>query len=723
MKKNFYEKRGLLDNQFVEIKWIENSGYPYDELKKNCEMLENQLEEEGASHSVIKAKTFEYILNNGQLALDLEDMFSDKLNGRYIISAQRSRWRNAVYKNYLSKEREDADTALELGAYDTIPDFGHTSPNSKALLELGFSGLTDRIKTTRQNKACLTKEQVDFYDSCEIVLNAMIGVTHRMAAEIKEYDCDRYICLENIANGKPQNIYEALQLLLIYFFMHEYIADTRLRTLGRLDILLYPFYKNDIENGTFTKTEIEEIFRYFLIKIWSAKVPYDLPFMLGGADENGDEVTNELSFLIVDIYNELNIHSPKIHIRVSDKTPEGFIKKVLDCIRGGNSSFLFVNEAVAVRSLEKVGISEEDAKNFILIGCYEPAVNGVEIGCTGNASVNMAKAVEFVFTGGKDFKTGKRISLETKQPESFEEFLSLVKEHIRYMAEKAMEFVCKVETHYYFINPDPILSAMYDNCVERGIDAYNYGAKYNNSSVNFACIASLTDSVMAIKKLVYEEKLLTFKELGEVLFSNWDKNLDLRNTASKLSGKYGNADKETDLIVRDFSKYAADLVNNKKNSRGGVFKAGLYSIDSCFKYGEATMATPDGRLAGTPLSKNLSAVSAMDKNGITGLINSVTEIDHSDFSNGSVLDVMLHPTAVSGDDGLDAMLGLLKAYFASNGFAMHGNVFDSSVLRKAQKEPEKYSTLQVRLCGWNVYFNDLTKEEQEEFIKQSDNLN
>ncbi len=723
MKQDFYAKRERLDKQFENVDWIADSGYPYEELKNGCEKLEAQLEQDGKSHAIIKAKTFEYILKNGQIAIDLEDMFSDKLNGRGIIDAQRNRWLQEVYQSHLHKDRADADIAIKLGAYNTIPDFGHTSPNTAVLLELGFCGMIDRIQSAKSNLGELTREQTDFYLSCDIVLNAMVSFTHRLASAVKDYDYERYTCLENIATGKPQNIYEALQLILIYFFMHEYICATRVRTLGRLDELLYPFYKNDIDNGTFTKSEIEEILRYFLNKIWSAKVPFDLPFMLGGTGRNGDEITNELSFLIVDIYNELNIHSPKIHIRISEKTPEAFIKKVLDCIRGGNSSFLLVNEPVAAKSLEKAGIPQDDAQNFILIGCYEPSVNGVEIGCTGNSSVNMAKAIEFVFTGGKDLKTGMQISLKTKQPESYEEFLALVKEHIKYMADKAMEFICKVEKYYYFVNPDPILSAMYDNCTETGIDAYNYGARYNNSSVNFACIASLVDSVIAVKRLVYEEKLLTFEELGKVLFSNWEMDTDLRNTAKKLTGKFGNSAQETDLLARELSKYAADVVNNKPNSRGGIFKAGLFSIDRCFAYGEATMATPDGRSAGEPLSKNLSAVSAMDKEGITALINSVTRIDHSDFSNGSVLDVVLHPTAVKGEDGLNAMYGLLKAYFINNGFAMHGNVFDSTVLKKAQKEPEKYSTLQVRLCGWNVYFNNLTRQEQDEFIKQTDILN
>jgi len=169
------------------------------------------------------------------------------------------------------------------------------------------------------------------------------------------------------------------------------------------------------------------------------------------------------------------------------------------------------------------------------------------------------------------------------------------------------------------------------------------------------------------------------------------------------------------------SDHAASVVTGHPNGRGGVFKMGLFGIDYYVQYGKNTMATPDGRKAGEPLSKNLCPMSAMDRNGITAMINSVTAMDHSRFPNGSVLDIILHPSAVSGDDGLDAFYGILMTYMKKGGFAMHGNVFSSADLRAAQADPEKYKNLQVRVCGWNAYFVNLTKAEQDEFIKQADN--
>ena len=288
------------------------------------------------------------------------------------------------------------------------------------------------------------------------------------------------------------------------------------------------------------------------------------------------------------------------------------------------------------------------------------------------------------------------------------------------MTEQALDYVVKIERYYQDINPDPILSCQYDAAVERGVDLYSGGAKYNNSSMYFYSIASLVDALMAVKTLVYDEKRFTLSELTEILKSNWKGNEKLRAQMLHSRNKYGNRSKEADETAKMLAEYCASLVNGKANGRGGVFKASLFSINNCFGTGHKTAATPDGRLSGEPLSKNLCAVTAMDRNGITALINSVTEIDHSDFPNGSVLDIMLHPSAVKNEDGLEAFLGLLETYIKRGGFALHGNVFSAEQLREAQKDMDKYRTLQVRVCGWNAYFVDLTKEEQDAFIRQAE---
>ena len=207
----------------------------------------------------------------------------------------------------------------------------------------------------------------------------------------------------------------------------------------------------------------------------------------------------------------------------------------------------------------------------------------------------------------------------------------------------------------------------------------------------------------------------------DILKKNWEGSGKFRALVKRMPAKYGNNNPVADAIAVEVSDFVADLVNNRPNGRGGVFKAALFSIDHCFSLGARTMATPDGRMAGDPLSKNLCATTAMDRNGITALINSVTKMDHSKFPTGSVLDIVLHPTVVAGEEGLPAFYAILKTYFYKGGFAIHGNVMHAEELRKAQENPEQYKNLQVRVCGCNAYFVNLSKEEQDAFIEQAEN--
>lgn len=719
MIKAFDKNNADLINQFENINWIKESGICQEELQGRC----NELMKENYPKAIIKAKTFALILEKSRIAIDKDDIFQDKIAEGVkwggIIAKQRGLWEREICETLLPEENERMWEAYNTGTFSAHSDFGHTSPNTRLLMEVGFKGILDRIdKYAIQEN--LTQKQKDFYESCRIVYEAIINFIKRLASACEKTKPENSKALYNIAEGKPGNIYEAMQLIIIYFLLHEYVGGTRVRTLGRLDVMLSPFYNKDIEKGTFTKSEIKEMIKYFFNKLHSAKVPYNLPLCLGGADAEGNDVTDELTYLLVETYNELEIYDPKIHIRVSDKTPDSFVKLVLDCIRGGNSSFVFLNDNIVIKSLSGVGIKEEDAKDYVPIGCYEPAVWGKEIGCTGNGGVSLAKAVEFTITDGYDLKSGKKISVSTGKINTYEDFINALKEHIRFMTESGTNFICSLEKHYGEIGPDPILSGMYDHSIQTGTDVFEGGAQYNNTSYYFYFIATLVDSVCAVKRLVFDEKRVSFSKLCEILKNNWQGSEKLRLFVKNIPEKYGNNNPAADEVTKEFSDYCASLVTNKPNGRGGVFKAAMFSIDHFVKYGEKTMATPDGRMDGEVLSKNLCSSVGMDKNGITALINSVSKIDHTKFPNGTVLDVVLHPSAVSGEEGLDAFYMILRTYFKKGGMALHGNVFNAQTLRKAQQNPEKYSNLQVRVCGWNAYFVKLSKAEQDCFIKQAE---
>ncbi|MBR4864539.1 MAG: hypothetical protein IKU07_08180 [Oscillospiraceae bacterium] len=708
--------REKLEGQFQNVQWIKGSGLDKDALMAQLELLEQQYK----SATMIRAHGFALIAKKAQIAIDKDDIFQDKIDGYNLIKKFRIRWEKALKAARLPREAEEVTKAWSVyGTYHATSDYSHTSPNTRLLLQVGISGLRQRVIKAGEAEG-LTEKQKEFYRACDIMLTAVSTVALRLATAIAPYNQRSSLALTQIALGRPRNTYEALQLLVLYFFLHDYVFGTRIRTLGRLDVLLAPFYEQDIAGGV-AREEIGEMLKFFLHKFWAAKVAYDLPFCLCGMDEEGQEVTSEVTELILECYNSLNIYSPKIHIRVSPKTPAKVVMQVLSYIRGGNSSFVFVNDETAIRGLTRVGIAEKDARNYVPIGCYEPAVWGMELGCTGCGGINLAKAVELTFTGGRDAATGDVCSIETPFPQTYEAFVKTVKAHIAHLTDRATNYVTSIEPYYGTVNPDPLLSAQYDACVEKGMDIYDGGAKYNNSSMSFYSLASLVDSLCAVKALVFEEKKVTLPQLKEILLANWEGQTQLRNLALQLPHKFGINDTQADALAKELSAYCAGLINNRPNGRGGVYKAALYTIDHCIKTGKNTMATPDGRLAGTPLSKNLCAVTGMDKKGVTGLINSAGKLDGSLFPNGSVLDIVLHPSAVAGEEGLAAFYGIVMTYLKMGGLAIHGNVFRPEELRKAQQDPESYKNLQVRVCGWNAYFVNLTKEEQDAFILQAEN--
>lgn len=666
------------------------------------------------------AEVFRFIAEHAPVATDSHNIFQDKIfHDNRLIKIRGRRIRNMM-------EAFPEDTALvddwdSHGIHGALSyDFGHSCADMNALLSLGLPGITERLVREREKfGAAITKEQEDFYESGRITYQA-ISILAKRLSEMDGIDEDNKACLSNISQAAPKTTYEALQLIYLYFTVFEFIHGGRLRTLGGLDRLLYPFYKKDIENGVSVEY-IENLFRYFLYKIWAAKVPYDLPFMLGGIYANGESAVNELSYLIVRVYSELDIYSPKIHIRIHENTPKSFVLSVLESIRTGNNSFVFANDRVVIDSLMKVGISEADAKEYVFIGCYEPsAVN--EVPCTGAGSTNLAKILELTLNNGCDMGDGKRFLEATAPVCDFDEFLEVYQRNIRTIVYQKMDVIRHYESLYGITNPFPVMSATMSHCVEQGKDAYAGGAKYNNSSITYFGVASAVDSLCAIKKFVFDEKRVSLEDLCSVLKNNWQGFEDLQTAILKSEEKYGVNHAYANVLTADLCRFCADLVNNQPNGRGGVFKAGLFSIDNCYDYGKVTAATPDGRLSGEPVSKNLNAVTGMDVKGVTALMNSAAQIDHSAFPNGTVLDFVVHPSSVKGEQGLDILYSLVITYFSLGGMAIHGNILDADILKKAQASPKDYSTLQVRLCGWNVFFVDLSKEEQDDFIRQAGGL-
>jgi formate C-acetyltransferase len=456
------------------------------------------------------------------------------------------------------------------------------------------------------------------------------------------------------------------------------------------------------------------LIRSFLLTLNAQHAVANLPFYL--CDTQGRSWP--MTWALLEEYRSLGLYDPKLHIMYHPDLDKDLVRFILDAIREGKSSYVFINTVTSCKALENIGIAREDAARLTVYGCYEVAAEGKEVPCTCGSYINMVKALELALNGGKDVLTGMPVGIEGGENTDFEALLENVSRQLTALLEKTMAVLSYHDTLLGPISPSPFISPTYEDSLTRGIELYAGGAKYNNTSVTGVGLATLVDSLLAIRTVVFEKKLVTLPELTDILKNNWEGQEKLRLLCRNSGPKYGNNLPEADGLARRLVDLAAGLVNGRTNGRGGVFRWGQFSVNIRSTFGEKTAATADGRFAGEALSKNAVASLGQDKRGVTALLSSVLQLDASRIPDGCVADVVLHSSAVKGEEGLRAFEGLLTTFMSAGG-SIHFNVLSPEVLLQAQAEPEKYRNLQIRLCGWNVLFVNLNKREQDEFILQA----
>jgi len=440
---------------------------------------------------------------------------------------------------------------------------------------------------------------------------------------------------------------------------------------------------------------------------------------IGGGDKDANDFSNELTLLILDVYDELNIYDPKIHLRYHKNLDDRVYTKAISMIRDGNSSICILNDEVVFKGYERIGIPSEDAQEYVPLGCYEPVIQGKEEAEIATSWINLAKIVEFSLNDGKDMLTGKQSSCKSSlDMKSFNEFFESFIKHLDYCVDFAVDFAEEQGLYATLVNPSPIYSSSFSDCIEKGMDVHEYPLKYNNMSFVVYALATTVDSLVAIKKYVYDKKEISLADLSNALKNNWAGYEELRERILNDKEKYGNNLETPDKIMCDITNHLRDRYFGKTLKRGGKLRIGLDSIHNCILEKDKTAATPDGRKRGDVLSKNLCAVNGMDYKGITAYMNSLLKIDFPAYFNGGILDFYLHPSTVNDEKGLEDFKSLFKIYFNAGGCAVQGNVLSGKTLVKAQQDPEKYRNLQIRVCGWNEYFVRMNKDKQDMFIKQ-----
>ncbi len=680
MPKPFSEIREQLERQYVDVRFDPASGLSREELA--AELARHRTENPDEPRIMTRAWLFHLLCSKARIAVEPDDYFADKLEHHDLLVALREEWR-------AQEDRQEfgSDPPAIAGAWTAHLDVGHTCPGWESLLKHGLVGLRDRAAA----RAGV------FYQAVAMVYEGAIVLVKRFAAALPDS-----AALAALAEGPPQSFHEALQLAYLQHELQEMENGYSVRSMGRFDRLYHRFYAADLAAGRLTRDQAKELLRFFWIKFYAKNRGklFGKPFLFG------PEV-NELSYLAFEVYRELQIVDPKLHVRLGERTPQDFLEQVVGCIQAGCTGIVTVNDTAQVAMLCANGKAPEDAADYILIGCYEPAVMGKELNCSGACSVNLARAVELVLATG-DFA-------------SFDELMAAYLGVLDAQITRAIDRVRREERLWPQISPSPLLSGTMDSCLEQGRDVSQGGAQYNTSGCLSAGLANATDSLAVIRQLVYEERRCTLAELRAALAANWEGYDELHLTAQYRVPKWGNNDARVDDIAVTITDFLGTRINHEPNARGGVFQAALYAIiNTARDYGRHTGALPDGRLAGEPLTMNTGATAGMDKNGATSLINSVTKIDLAQFPNGTVLDIMLHPSVVRGAEGIQTICSMIRSHFAPGGMAIQFNIFDAAELREAQRNPAKYANLQVRVCGWNVRFVDLSPEEQEIYITKAE---
>ena len=652
-----------------------------------------------------------HMLDNCEITLNDANSFFVSVDTDYLNAA-------VISQRAAELPRTDEDKALADGitacAFSGIYDFSHTMPEWDTILRLGFTGLRERLCEFRsRNSSDAMKNR--FYTACIEVWDAALRFLGRAAQKALESGrSDIANGLAAISERPPETLFEALQTILAYYTFQHKISGTNLRSLGRLDSLLYPFFLKE------KREDAVRMLRDFIREIDTLRAPANIPFALGGSDQDGKPLLNELSYILLEAYEKVPATNTKLHLLCTKDIPDDFLGIAFRSIRDGKNSILFISDEKIIESLEKLGAAKSDARDYHVVGCYECGARD-ELTCSCSSRVSIPKAVETALNGGRDMLTGKQIGPENSgRFDSFEEFFAEFVRQLLFFTDQAVKVTDSYEKDYGKLHAEPFMSSVYESSVEKGADLYcSCAAKYNNSSINAIGLGTAVDSLAAIRRLIFEEKAMTLDKLTEILKNDWNGFEPLRLKIKNRYPKYGTGDAKTDQLAKRIVDILGKAIDGRPNAKGGVYRLGTFSIDWRWAFGKATAASADGRHSGETISQNTSASFGADKKGAVEHLISAASIDASLTPNGSIVDIDLHSSAVAGDNGINALITSLKTYFTLGGFAVHYNVLDTKVLEAAREHPEDYPNLQVRLCGWNVLFSSLSDKEKDEFIARS----
>jgi trans-4-hydroxy-L-proline dehydratase len=625
------------------------------------------------------------------------------------------------------------------------PTPGHLIPDYENALEHGLGGLVEHFEDLKSKTS--DEDHLEFLDALITCCEGAREFAHRYAEEAgrlagETTDAARKAELEEIARicdkvpwSAPETFHEALQAL---WFIHMLVMVQESYpgpglSPGRIDQYLFPYYEKDLAEGRLNREEARELLECFWIK---PNYAYDFIYRvgrtrgitsgygqlitIGGIGPDGEDASNDLTWLILDVIEEMNLLEPKPNVRLHKKTPDDLMKRVAGMIsRSQGAPFLLNFDESSIAALRWQGLPEDRLWNYAPVGCLENTLQGDDRSGTVDVNVNLAKAVELTLFDGKDQATGDRLGPRTGDPrrfKSWDEFRLAFEGQLKALLQRFIDFYDFSDALRGGFEPTPYLSALVGGCAESGRDVTNAGCEHNYVTVEGVAFATAADSLSAIKKLVYEDGSVDMADLVKALDDNFEGHEKLRLMLVNKGPKYGNDEDDADAVARYLSRLWTEEVFKHRTPSGRRYRGGYLSWNYWIAYAPTTSATPDGRKRGTYLSNGMCPVDGADRSGPTAVACSVGKLGLESAPNGDSHTISFSPSMIRGEEHVDKLASYLRAYGEMGGTALQVNVIDPETLRCAQANPDEYQNLLVRVTGYNAYFVMLGKEIQDEII-------
>ena len=753
---NITDEDTYLRRKFRQDVTDKTTGLSQEAIAKRLAEIAVEAKASGESWRVTKAKCFAAQVMEQSIDVSPFDWFPaiavwDRLSLPIWKETKRKRAAEINARMLPDWVRKEWGAGNADGSWNMWQDFDHSVPDWRVIMKLGFPGMKARLER-------YAVKGDPFYDGLAIAMDAMLNGIDRFieqgrknlgvlshkerkehkgnkklcaSASLRETRLEKEIaCFERLRNGPPQTAYDMMMFVWLYFFWSEHLDGIQCRSLTELDVFLTPYYEADIAAGRTMEPEFREQLKHFLWQWGSVANYWNQPVGFGGTKKDGTTEFNHVSKIILDVMDECALTTPKFLVKVAPNTPDWAWDKMLDMARR-HRSIAFIGEEPTAKALKKwLHANDEDCRTMVVRGCYEFGLRD-SVNSTGVGHVNFLKPIEkmleeFRVQSGGVESGGVNSPTHPLTHSQLTTFNSFKDEYLRRLADvtdRCRKVAFKFEKVLPEVNPANLMTLSTEHALKTRKDGFANGCpRGNNSSILATGLGTAVDALLAVKELVYEKKELSLAELGKIMAANWEGHEALRLRMLRSKRKWGNNDAEANALGAELIDCYAAQLNGKPNSRGGVFLASGHCARQYIHLGAKTGATPDGRKAGEEMSKNLSPTMGADTEGATALVNTRAASDVTKMPADYPLDMMLHPSVCYGEKGLLLMKTLVKQFHKNGGSVIQFTVFSAEELRDAQAHPEKYENLQVRVCGWNVRWNDLSRAEQDAYIRRADNV-